>query len=102
MTIFELMGGILIGFGAFGAMGWSVWRAISASPIRRGLYIGTVVFTLLGMASISLLSPPLALFAGGALAFCAASLFWGERGAERVLPLFQIGFGVILITGAPF
>jgi len=102
MTIFELMGGILIGFGTFGAMFWSGWRAISAPGIRRWLYLGAVAFTLLGMASISLMSPPLAIVAGGALAFCALSLIWTERGAERVLPLFQIVFGVLLVVGAPF
>lgn len=102
MTIFELMGGILIGFGTFGAMGWSVWRAITVPGLRRWLYLGAVAFTLLSMASVSLLSPPLAVFAGGGLAFCALSLIWGERGAERLLPLVQIVFGIVLMSGAPF
>lgn len=102
MTIFELMGGILIGFGTFGAMFWSAWRVISARGIRRWLYVGTVGFTLLGMASVSLISPPLAMFAGGGLVFCALSLIWGERWGERFLPAVQAVFGALLITGAPF
>ena len=102
MTIFELLAGILIGFAVFGAMFWSGYRAIMVGGIRRWLYLGTILATLGCMAAVSLAAPPLGVISGGALVFCALSLIWGEKGAERLLPLAQIVFGALLVTGAPF
>ncbi|WP_316014590.1 hypothetical protein [Roseobacter sp. HKCCA0434] len=102
MTIFELLGGILIGFAVFGAGFWSVWRAVVQPGLRRWLHIGAVVATLICMMAVSLYLPPVGRLAGGALLFCGLSLVWGERGAERLLPLAQAVFGALLLAGAPF
>ena len=102
MTIFELLGGILIGFAVFGAMFWSGFRALVGGGIRRWLHLGAVVATLGAMASVSLMAPGLGMVAGGMLLFCALSLVWGEHGAERLLPLAQAIFGGLMLAGVPF
>ncbi|QPH53751.1 hypothetical protein [Pontivivens ytuae] len=102
MTIFELLGGILLGFGAFAAMFWALWQAFVTNGLRRWLHAGAGLGTLAGMATISLVSPILALIAGAVTVACALALTFVTPGWTRLLPLALALFGTALVLGLPF
>ncbi len=102
MTIFELLGGILLGFGAFAAMFWALWQAVVTKGLRRWLHAGAGLGTLAGMATISLVSPILALIAGVVTVASALALTFVTPGWTRLLPLVLALFGAALVLGLPF
>ncbi|RED11322.1 hypothetical protein [Pontivivens insulae] len=102
MTIPALLIGILGGFAVFAAMFWSLWQAVMQKGIRRIAHLAAVLATLAGMASISLFDPLLAILAGAVLLIAGAGLAATEKGGNRVLPLFQVIFALMLLAGLPF
>lgn len=102
MTIPALLIGILVGFAVFSAMFWSLWQAFVQRGLRRIAHGAAVAATLGGMASISQFAPLIAVIAGGALLIAGSGLAATEKGANRVLPLFQVIFALVLLSGLPF
>ncbi len=100
--IFQLLGGIVVAAGVFAALLWSVFQGITKRGVLQWAHIATAVLSVLGMATLSMLAPTLALIAGVALTITSAIVLFLEAGWNRVLPLFQLAFAIILILGLPF
>ncbi|OUS08260.1 hypothetical protein A9Q96_02030 [Rhodobacterales bacterium 52_120_T64] len=100
--IFELMGGISVAAGVFVALLWSIYQSILARGLLQYTHIAVAILTILGMASISAVSPFLAQILGFALAATATTAATLETRWNRVLPVFQIIFAIVLILGLPF
>ncbi len=101
-TIFTLMAGILIAAALFAATLFSLVQIVRRRGPLRWSHAAALALTIVGMASLSLASPSLALLAGAALTAAALLAFRFETGWNRLLPLFQAGFGLALATGLPF
>lgn len=97
-----LMGGVLVGAGVFAALLWSIYQGVLQRGPLQWAHIGAALLTIAGMASLSLLSPVLALISGCALGGAALAELWLEKRWNRLLALFQILFAGVLILGLPF
>jgi len=100
--ILWLLGGVLVGAGLFASTLFSLYQSVTQRGALRLAHIGAAMMTLVGISSLSLVSPQMALVAGAALALVAAFAFFLDKGWNRLLPLFQIAFALMLILGLPF
>lgn len=100
--IFELMGGISVAAGVFAALLWSLYQSILKRGPLQYAHIATALLTILGMASISALSSFFAQILGILLLATATTAAILEVRWNRVLPIFQIIFAIVLILGLPF
>ncbi len=100
--IISLLGGILIGAGLFAATIFSIYQSVVKSSWLKYAHILAVLLTLIGAASISLISPFTALLAGISLAIVAVITFLMEKRWNKLLALFQLLFALALVLGLPF
>ncbi len=96
------LGGVLVGAGLFAALIFSLFQAALQRGKLRWAHLAAAALTLAGVASISMLSPWLALLSGAALALASLAALLLDKGWNRLLSLFQMAFAVILILGLPF
>ncbi|MGB0498084.1 MAG: hypothetical protein ACPGID_07070 [Rubricella sp.] len=102
MNLQALALGILLGTAVFGAFFWSAAQGYLQTGRLRAAHLMLVAFTLLGMASISLLWPGVARFAGAGLIVTGLYATIVEKRWNRVLTLAQAAFGLTLVAGLPF
>lgn len=102
MNPFILMAGVLLAVASFAAMIFSVARAVQERGWLRRAHLGVIIGTIASMASISLVSPGLALISGGALLLSGLGAAFLETGWNRLLPLIAAGFGLVIAAGLPF
>jgi hypothetical protein len=101
-TIITLMAGVVIAGALFAATIFSLVQSFRQDGSLRWAHVATLAGTLAGMATLSSQRHDLAMVVG---AFLIAAGLWAvvrESGWNRVLPLFQAFFGVILVLGLPF
>lgn len=100
--IVQLLGGIIIAALVFSALLWSLYRTVTTQG-RMRLNAGLLAFsTLMGMATISLDAPSLAVFAGGACLSFGLVGIWTEARWSKLLPFAQTLFGLALIARLPW
>ena len=100
--IFQFMGGILVAAGVFASLLWSFYQTAMTRGRLQWAHGMAAAFTLAGMASLSFVSPILAMVFGVALAIAAIAALLYEQRWNRLLPLFQVVFAIVLILGLPF
>lgn len=94
--------GFTVAASVFAAVLWSLFQIVTQRGRLQWAHIGTVVFSLAGMVTISWILPPLAMVAGGLLAIAAVSAAKLEPRWNKVFPIFQLVFAISLILGLPF
>lgn len=97
-----IMLGMTVAASVFAAVLWSLFQIVTQRERLQWAHIGTVVFSLAGMATVSWISPTLAMVAGGLLAVAAGIAIKLEPHWNKVFPFFQLVFAIALILGLPF
>lgn len=102
MNVPVLLAGIVIAALLFSALLWSVYRAVTTTG-RLRLHAGALAFfTVLGMVSISLNAPGMAILTGAGCAGMGAMGIWSETRWSKLMPLVQLLFGLALIARLPW
>ncbi len=97
-----MLGGVLVGAGLFASFLFSAFQGVMQRGPLQWAHIAAALLTVGGIASLSLLSPLLALVSGGLLLLAGAGILVLEKGWNRLLALFQMAFAIMLILGLPF
>ncbi|PTX55618.1 hypothetical protein C8N43_0257 [Litoreibacter ponti] len=100
--IVQLLAGIVIAAAVFAALLWSIYRAATTRGRTRLIAVLLGLSTILGMASISLNQPGIAVMAGGACLIFGLYGVWAEDRWSKLLPFAQAVFGLALIAGLPW
>lgn len=100
--IFQLLGGIVVAAGVFTAVLWSIFQGATKRGWLQYAHIAAAIFSVLGMATVSLVSPILAQITSGALLVSAIGALYFDYGWNRLFPVFQIVFSIALFLGLPF
>lgn len=94
--------GVIIGTAVFGAGYFSAAQVFRQTGWLSRAHLGLVALTIIGMGSISLIWPTVALAAGLLIVPAALAAMILESGANRLLPLAQLAFAYALVSGLPF
>ncbi|MHA3915046.1 hypothetical protein [Halovulum sp. GXIMD14793] len=97
-----LLLGIMVGASVFAATLFSGAQVYLQKGRLRWAHLVALALTVLGMATLSAVSPGAAMVVGVALIIAGLAVMALEDGWNRILPVFQIIFGGALVAGVPF
>jgi len=100
--IVSLFAGALMAVAILCAFLWSIYQGFTQPAPLRLAHIAAAIATVLGMMSISMLSPLLGQTFGATLLIAATAALIFETRWSRLLPAFQLVFAIILILRLPF
>ena len=102
MTVFILMGGVLIAATLFASLLWSAQRIFATTGHTRTAHALLAAAIVATMAALSYQAPVPTRFMGLLLILAALQTGWRDTGWSRLLCLPPVALGLISVAGLPF